>query len=192
MARERSPSRPACATRSETANPSEEPRAASARGTGQSVRSASPPVPSTPATTPPACHHRAAAADRQQRRRVRCVSRIRRPQNMADGDRATRGACRRHRTAGVSRLVGGRDPAGEGPLLVGAEGRRCAMEPEDPDQARRVRLACAVQGVSVGKGAGSRSVTAGVLTCDMIASLDKWVKRDVQPQARDAARRRRS
>ena len=58
------------------------------------------------------------------------------------------------------------------------------MVPEDPIKQGECGSPVLFKVTSIGKAPAVEVSPPVILTCDMIASLDKWIKREVQPQAR--------
>jgi len=59
-----------------------------------------------------------------------------------------------------------------------------AMQPEDPIKQGECGSPVLFRVTSVGRAPSVELSPPVLLTCEMIASLDRWIKRDVQPQAR--------
>lgn len=59
-----------------------------------------------------------------------------------------------------------------------------AMSPEDPIKQGECGSPVLFKVTSIGKGPAVEVSPPVLLTCDMISALDKWMKREVQPQAR--------
>jgi hypothetical protein len=59
-----------------------------------------------------------------------------------------------------------------------------AMQPEDPIKQGECGSPVLFKVTSVGRAPAVELSPPVLLTCDMIASLDRWIKREVQPQAR--------
>jgi hypothetical protein len=59
-----------------------------------------------------------------------------------------------------------------------------SMAPEDPIKEGECGSPVVFKVSSIGKGPVVELSPPVILTCDMVASLDRWVKREVQPQAR--------